>query len=142
MDETLKLIELAHQGDKAARDRLVTDNMGLIWSIVKRFAGRGYEQEDLFQIGSRLLIGRKHAVIEGGKLSRCLSGLLVNGRVRLLLKKHHNHAHGIAAARQAAHDGHKSKHVFPLVIDRQADEKDHHRDQKQNKGDERTADLL
>ena len=34
MDETLKLIELAHQGDKAARDRLVTDNMGLIWSIV------------------------------------------------------------------------------------------------------------
>ncbi|MFQ7032581.1 MAG: hypothetical protein ACLRRJ_06580 [Clostridium sp.] len=39
MDETLKLIELAHQGDKAARDRLVTDNMGLIWSIVKRFAG-------------------------------------------------------------------------------------------------------
>ena len=53
MDETLKLIELAHQGDKAARDRLVTDNMGLIWSIVKRFAGRGYEQEDLFQMPSR-----------------------------------------------------------------------------------------
>ena len=56
MDETLKLIELAHQGDKAARARLVTDNMGLIWSIVKRFAGRGYEQEDLFQIGSIGLI--------------------------------------------------------------------------------------
>ena len=52
MDETLKMIELAHQGDKAARDRLVTDNLGLVWSIVKRFAGRGYEQEDLFQIGS------------------------------------------------------------------------------------------
>ena len=51
MDETLKMIELAHQGDKAARDRLVTDNLGLVWSIVKRFAGRGYEQEDLFQIG-------------------------------------------------------------------------------------------
>ncbi len=30
--------------------------MGLIWSIVKRFAGRGYEQEDLFQIGSIGLI--------------------------------------------------------------------------------------
>ena len=52
MDETLKMTELAHQGDKAARDRLVTDNLGLVWSIVKRFAGRGYEQEDLFQIGS------------------------------------------------------------------------------------------
>lgn len=52
MDETLKMIELAHQGDKTARDRLVTENLGLVWSIVKRFAGRGYEQEDLFQIGS------------------------------------------------------------------------------------------
>ena len=49
MDETLKMIELAHQGDKAARDRLVTDNLGLVWSIVKRFAGRGYEQEDSFR---------------------------------------------------------------------------------------------
>ena len=56
MDETLKMIELAHQGDKAARDRLVTDNLGLVWSIVKRFAGRGYEQEDLFQIGTIGLI--------------------------------------------------------------------------------------
>ena len=52
MDETLKMIELAHQGDKAARDRLVTDNLGLVWSIVRRFAGRGCETEDLFQIGS------------------------------------------------------------------------------------------
>ena len=52
MDETLKMIELAHQGDKTARDRLVTENLGLVWSIVKHFAGRGYEQEDLFQIGS------------------------------------------------------------------------------------------
>ena len=41
-----------HQGDKEARDALVTENMGLIWSIVRRFAGRGYDLEDLFQIGS------------------------------------------------------------------------------------------
>ena len=34
------------------RDKLVADNMGLIWSIVRRFAGRGHEMEDLFQIGS------------------------------------------------------------------------------------------
>ena len=52
MDETLKMIELAHQGDKTARDRLVTENLGLVWSIVKHLAGRGYEQEALFQIGS------------------------------------------------------------------------------------------
>lgn len=52
MDETIRLIGLAHQGDKSARDQLVTDNMGLIWSIARRFAGRGCELEDLFQIGS------------------------------------------------------------------------------------------
>lgn len=52
MDETMRLIEMAHEGDKAARDQLVTENFGLIWSIVRRFTGRGYEAEDLFQIGS------------------------------------------------------------------------------------------
>lgn len=56
MDETMRLIEMAHEGDKAARDQLVTDNLGLIWSIVRRFTGRGYEPEDLFQIGSIGLI--------------------------------------------------------------------------------------
>lgn len=52
MDGTMVLITRAHQGDKEARDQLVFDNMGLVWSIVRRFAGRGYEMDDLFQIGS------------------------------------------------------------------------------------------
>ena len=52
MDDTIALIEAAHRGDKEARDRLGMENMGLIWSIVRRFSGRGYETEDLFQIGS------------------------------------------------------------------------------------------
>lgn len=56
MDETMELIHMAHNGDKDARDRLVMDNVGLIWSIVRRFSGRGYEMEDLFQIGSIGLI--------------------------------------------------------------------------------------
>lgn len=56
MDETMKLIGMAHEGDKAVRDQLVMDNVGLIWSIVRRFTGRGYEMEDLFQIGSIGLI--------------------------------------------------------------------------------------
>lgn len=51
MTDTMEYIKRAHQGDKEARDRLVMENMGLIWSIVKRFTGRGYETEDLFQIG-------------------------------------------------------------------------------------------
>lgn len=56
MDHTKELIERAHKGDGEAREKLVLENMGLIGSIVKRFAGRGYEQEDLFQIGSIGLI--------------------------------------------------------------------------------------
>lgn len=56
VEHTIELIDKSHHGDKGARDRLVEENVGLIWSIVKRFAGRGYEMEDLFQIGSIGLI--------------------------------------------------------------------------------------
>lgn len=51
MSPTIELIVKSQQGDKAARDTLVEENMGLVWSIVHRFANRGYEMEDLFQIG-------------------------------------------------------------------------------------------
>lgn len=54
--DTLELIKLSKTGDKEARDLLVTQNVGLVWSIVRRFAGRGHELEDLFQIGSIGLI--------------------------------------------------------------------------------------
>ena len=56
MNHTKELIERAHGGGEKARETLVLENMGLIGSIVRRFAGRGYEQEDLFQIGSIGLI--------------------------------------------------------------------------------------
>ncbi len=52
MDATLALIEKAHQGDKKARDTIFEKNVGLVWSIVRRFTNRGVEIEDLFQIGS------------------------------------------------------------------------------------------
>lgn len=52
MYHTKELILKAHDGDDKAREQLVLQNMGLVWSIVRRFAGRGHEQEDLFQIGS------------------------------------------------------------------------------------------
>ena len=38
-------------GDTGARNRVITENVGLIWSIVRRFLGRGQEADDLFQIG-------------------------------------------------------------------------------------------
>lgn len=52
MDDTIKLIRMAHEGDKEARETLVMNNVGLVWSIVRHFSGRGYDLEDLFQIGS------------------------------------------------------------------------------------------
>ena len=52
MGDTLALIGRAHQGDKEARDILFEENIGLIYSVARRFAGRGAEMEDLFQIGS------------------------------------------------------------------------------------------
>ncbi|MCD8019442.1 MAG: SigB/SigF/SigG family RNA polymerase sigma factor [Clostridiales bacterium] len=52
MERTCELIRQAKEGNQEARSQLVEENMGLIWSVVRRFQGRGYENEDLFQIGS------------------------------------------------------------------------------------------
>lgn len=52
MDETRELLRLTKEGDEDAREKIVINNMGLIWSVVKRFTNRGYDPEDLFQIGS------------------------------------------------------------------------------------------
>nr|WP_154581523.1 SigB/SigF/SigG family RNA polymerase sigma factor [Anaerobutyricum soehngenii] len=46
------MIRQAKEGNKKAQEILVEENTGLIWSVVKRFQGRGYDKEDLFQIGS------------------------------------------------------------------------------------------
>ena len=48
----LKNIKLAQNGNKKAMEILVKDNSGLIWNIARRFTNRGYELEDLYQIGS------------------------------------------------------------------------------------------
>ena len=47
----IELIAAAQQGDQDACDRLVRENAGLIWSIVRRYYGRGAEPEDLYQLG-------------------------------------------------------------------------------------------
>lgn len=56
MDDTKELILRAHNGDKAARDKLVLENIGLVYSVSRRFVGRGYELEDINQIGTIGLI--------------------------------------------------------------------------------------
>ena len=46
-----ELIERSQAGDMAASETLVVENAGLIWSIAKRFTGRGAEVDDLYQLG-------------------------------------------------------------------------------------------
>lgn len=56
-DEQVKAYILkSQQGDKEARDYLVEKNIRLVWSVVQRFMNRGYDPDDLFQIGSIGLI--------------------------------------------------------------------------------------
>ena len=46
-----QLLAAAQQGDREAREELLRENDKLIWSIVQRYAGRGVETDDLFQLG-------------------------------------------------------------------------------------------
>lgn len=52
MSETRVLLAKTKEGDLEARNRVVEDNLNLVHHVVKRFAGRGYDMQDLFQIGS------------------------------------------------------------------------------------------
>ena len=49
--ETFALLEAAQSGDEEAGERVLRENTGLIWSVVRRYNGRGVETEDLYQLG-------------------------------------------------------------------------------------------
>ncbi len=51
MESVYRLIQRAQKGDEAAKEKILEENSGLIWSVVRRFHGRG-EQEDLYQLGA------------------------------------------------------------------------------------------
>lgn len=51
-EDNITLLQQARSGDEEALSRLVENNTGLIWSVARRFFGRGYEPDDLFQLGS------------------------------------------------------------------------------------------
>ncbi|WP_455539991.1 RNA polymerase sporulation sigma factor SigF [Terrisporobacter sp.] len=55
-EETLELIEKAQNGDEEAKEVLISNNLGLVRSVVSKFANIGYEKDDLFQLGSIGLI--------------------------------------------------------------------------------------
>lgn len=52
MEHTMELLLRAKNGDKEAGELLVQENLGLVGSVVKRFEKRGYDRDDLFQIGA------------------------------------------------------------------------------------------
>ena len=51
MSRLEELLRQAQAGDRQASEALVEENTGLIWSVAKRFLGRGTEAEDLYQLG-------------------------------------------------------------------------------------------
>lgn len=51
MSRTEELIARCQAGDESAKEILVTENTGLIWSVARRFIGRGTESDDLYQLG-------------------------------------------------------------------------------------------
>lgn len=51
MSRTAELIHKAKEGDKQAAETLILENSGLIWSIARRYMGRGVETDDLYQLG-------------------------------------------------------------------------------------------
>lgn len=46
-----ELLKQAKTGDKSAREKLIVDNSGLVWSVAKRYFGRGVDSDDLYQLG-------------------------------------------------------------------------------------------
>jgi RNA polymerase sporulation-specific sigma factor len=51
MEHLAEWMRQAHEGDKGARNRLVSENLGLVHLVVRRFENRGHDREELFQIG-------------------------------------------------------------------------------------------
>ena len=51
MSELFALLEAAQQGSEDACEQVITENSGLIWSVVRRYYGRGVEPDDLYQLG-------------------------------------------------------------------------------------------
>ena len=99
-DNQVECIKKAQNGDHEALQKVIEDNQGLIWSIVKRFIGRGFESEDLYQIASlgfikcikkfdtNFDVKLSTYIQEDGpiKVSRAIKEL--NGKIALLQKEH------------------------------------------------------
>lgn len=81
------ILKLAKEGDSLALETIVKENSGLVWSIVRRFTGRGYDSEDLFQTGNIGLIKaiRKFDISYGVKFSTYAVPLIM-GEIKRFLR--------------------------------------------------------
>lgn len=50
-EETMELLKKANKGDKSAREKLISGNLRLVLSVIQKFASRGENIDDLFQVG-------------------------------------------------------------------------------------------
>ena len=125
MYETLEKI---HQGDKEAREQMILDNMGLVVSMVRRFAYTQLDREELIQIGT---IGLMKAIDNfNTKYEVCFSTYavpMICGEIKRFLRhheRHHDQQHtnhdGCDAVEQAVAGEHGEPH--PEECDRQTDE--------------------
>ena len=87
MEEVSVLIAKSQAGDKGAREVLIEKNLGLVHHIVRRFAGRGHETEDLFQIGTIGLIKAidKFDLAQGVKFST-YAVPMITGEIKRFLR--------------------------------------------------------
>lgn len=87
MNQNEQLLRRAREGDKSAKDALVSANLGLVHHIVKRFIGRGVETEDLFQIGSiGLLKAVEHFNMEFGVQFSTYAVPMIQGEIKRFLR--------------------------------------------------------
>ena len=70
-DETRELLIKSHNGDKAAREELISGNLRLVLSVIQRFGNRGENPDDLFQVGCiGLMKAIDHFDVDQGEIGR------------------------------------------------------------------------
>ena len=85
--DNLTLIQAAQEGDREAMEALISQNMGLVKTISRRFVGRGVEYEDLVQIGTMgMLKAAKSFDIRFGTVFSTYAVPLIIGEIRRFLR--------------------------------------------------------
>ena len=87
MSRTEELIRRSQSGDRNAGELLITENSGLIWSVVRRFMGRGTEADDLYQLGCLgFLKAVEHFDLEFGTQFSTYAVPKIAGEIRRFLR--------------------------------------------------------